>query len=288
MLEELWQKGDGAGCGLDLNECHLILLRVGAAQNYGLPLGAVASRRQQSEFFHALRLNDLLLARACAQGNERAWERFFALYRQPLLRAAIAIAGSDTMGRDLAGALYAELYGLKTLDGERRCPLESYRGRGSLIGWLRTTLAQRHVDHHRRSHRELPLDDPRNSLDPPALEPEAATPPAELETLGKAIQAALVPLQPEERFVLAAYYVDGRTLAQIAPVLGVHEATISRKLHRAIMGIRKRILKHLQGFGLSRRAAEEALGTDPRDLNLNLKKLLQAPASDAFQEKAAR
>jgi len=38
---------------------------------------------------------------------------------------------------------------------------------------------------------------------------------------------------------------------------------------------------------MSRRAAEEALGADPRDLDINLKKLLQSSQSDAFQEKAA-
>ena len=154
-LEELSRECDAAACGLTLGEVNRILLRVGTAQNYGLPAGAMASRRQQAAFFHNLRLADLVLAQACAQGNERAWERFIALYQQPLIRAAIAISGSDTLGRDLAGALYAELYGLTTRNGERRCPLDSYKGRGSLIGWLRTTLAQRHVDHHRRSHREL-------------------------------------------------------------------------------------------------------------------------------------
>jgi RNA polymerase sigma-70 factor (ECF subfamily) len=52
--------------------------------------------------------------------------------------------------------------------------------------------------------------------------------------------------------------------------------------------IRKQILKDLQGLGLSRRAAEEMMGTDPRDLELNLRKLLQNSQLDAFQEKAAR
>ena len=79
--------------------------------------------------------------------------------RQPLTRAAIAISGSETVGRDLADAFYAELYGLNTRDGERHCPLDSYRGRGSLLGWLRTTLAQRFVDHYRRTYREQALDE---------------------------------------------------------------------------------------------------------------------------------
>jgi RNA polymerase sigma-70 factor (ECF subfamily) len=70
-------------------------------------------------------------------------------------------------------------------------------------------------------------------------------------------------------------------------VLSVHEATVSRRLRRVTDGLRKKVLRNLEDAGLSRRAAEEALGADPRDLDLNLKKLLQYSQSDAFQEKAA-
>lgn len=288
LLDELWRECGAEAYGLDHGECSKILLGIGVAQNYGLASDAVPSRKQQADYFRSLRLPDLVLARACAGGNERAWEHFVALYQQPLVRAAVAITGSDTLGRDLAGALYAELYGLKERDGQRRCPLDSYKGRGSLIGWLRTTLAQRHVDHHRRSHRELPLDDPLNSYDPPALEPEPEKLPADLIVLGKAVEEALARRQVEERFLLAAYYIDGRTLQQIAQALHVHETTISRKLRRVIDDLRKQLFRNLRRAGLSRRAAEEALGADPRDLDINLKKLLQNSQSDAFQEKAAR
>jgi RNA polymerase sigma-70 factor (ECF subfamily) len=284
LLEELWQQCDGASCGLERGEFNQILLDVGTAQNYGLAAGTAASRQQQAAYFRALRLGDLVLARACAAGNERAWERFVAIYRQPLVRAAIAITGNSTLGRELADQLYAELFGLTERDGERRCPLQSYRGRGSLIGWLRTTLAQRHVDHHRRSHREQPLAE----LDAPAPAPVLENPAAELTELEKALEAAFERCGAEDRFLLAAYYLDERTLLQIAKVLNVHEATVSRKLRRVCQQLRKQVLRNLQGFGLSRRAAGEALGADPRDLDLNLKKLLQYSQSDAFQEKAAR
>jgi len=71
--------------------------------------------------------------------------------------------------------------------------------------------------------------------------------------------------------------------------LGVHEATISRRLKRATELVRKRLLKNLEKSGMSRRAAEEVLGTDPRDVDLkmDLKKLLQHSASGTFREKAA-
>lgn len=286
LIEELWQTSDATAYGLERGAFAEILLKAGSAQNYGLNDGASASRQQQTAFFSSLRLNDLVLARACARGHERAWERFLALYHNPLERAAIAIANSETVGRDLADSLYAELYGLTTREGERRCPLDSYRGRGSLIGWLRTTLAQRHVDHYRRTHREQPLNESAE-FDAPAKEPEPIPPTRELAMLGKAIEEALIRQPAEDRFLLAAYYLDDRTLLQVGKLLGVHEATVSRKLRRVTGDLRKQILKNLAAVGMSRRAAEEALGTDPRDLDLNLKKLLQNSPSDAFQEKAA-
>lgn len=283
LLAELWRECEAGGWGLEQGEFGEILARIGTEQNYGLAALEIASRRQQAEFFRGLRLGDLVLARACAKGNERAWERFVALYRQTLLRAAIAITGSETLGSELADQLYAELYGLTERDGKRRCPLESYRGIGSLIGWLRTTLAQRFVDHHRRSHREQPLEE----VDTPAMDPVPTAAAGEITALGKAIEEALGRQEAEERFLLAAYYLDGRTLLEIAKVLGVHEATVSRRLRRVTDGLRKQVLRNLQDAGLSRRAAEEALGADPRDLDLNLKKLLQYSQVDAFQEKAA-
>jgi RNA polymerase sigma-70 factor (ECF subfamily) len=105
--------------------------------------------------------------------------------------------------------------------------------------------------------------------------------------LKRAIEDALRGRDAEERYLLAAYYLDGQTLLEIARLLGVHEATVSRKLKRATEDTRKQVLRNLQHYGLSRRAAEEALGADPRDLDVNLKKLLQNSQTEAFKERAA-
>jgi len=286
LADELWRACAAASWGLTRNEFDQILIEAGTAQNFGLDEAATpvgATRKRQAEFFRGFCVDDLVLARACARGNERAWERFVAIYRQPLTRAAIAITGSETVGRDLAEQLYAELYGLNEREGQRRCPLLSYRGRGSLMGWLRTTLAQRHVDHYRRTRREEPIEE----YDAPALDPPPQTPARELSLLKRAIEQAIANRNAEERYLLAAYYLDEQTLLEIGRVLGVHEATVSRRLRRAAGEIRKQILKALERSGMSRRAAEEAMGADPRDVELNLKKLLQQSQSEAFQEQAA-
>jgi RNA polymerase sigma-70 factor (ECF subfamily) len=286
LAAELWRGCDAARWGLTRDEFEQILVDAGTAQNFGLAEASnatPATPKQQAVFFRSLCVADFALARACARGNERAWEHLVAVYRQPLTRAAIAITGSETLGCDLADQLYAELYGLNVREGQRRCPLLSYRGRGSLMGWLRTTLAQRHVDHYRRTRREEPIEE----LDSPAPEPLPQTPARELSLLERAIEQAVSSCNAEERYLLAAYYLDGQTLLEIARVLGVHEATVSRRLHRTADQIRKQILKKLQRRGMSRRAAQEAMGADARDLEVNLKKLLQNSQSETFQEQAA-
>lgn len=286
LLDELWRECGAGQWGLGREEFDQIVLLAGIGQNFGKNPGIKATGEQQALFFKGVKLADLVLAKACAGGNERAWEHFMALYSQPLTRAAIAISKSETVGKDLAGAFYAELYGLTTREGRRKCPLDSYLGRGSLLGWLRTTLAQRFVDHYRRTYREESLEE--NTPDTPVSDSTAQPEDAMLATLSEAVQGTLRNQDAEERFLLAAYYMDGQTLAEIGKLLHVHEATVSRKLRRATDAVRKRLLRNLQKGGMSRRAAEEALGTDPRDLDLkmDLKKLLQIPEAESFSRQA--
>lgn len=286
LRDELWRQCEAWQWGLEREQFDRIVLLAGIGQNFGLEADATVTYEQQATFFRTVKLADLVLAKACAVGNERAWEQFMALYNQPLTRAAIAISGSDTVGRDLADAFYGELYGLTTRVGQRRCPLDSYRGRGSLLGWLRTTLAQRFVDHYRRTFREESLE--AQKIDAPAPDSVVQAEPATLAMLSEAVQAALRNRTTEERFLLEAYFLDGRTLAQIARALGVHEATISRRLRSTTESVRKQLLHGLQMCGLSRKAAVEALGTDPRDVDLKMdvRKLLQNPEAETFSRQA--
>jgi RNA polymerase sigma-70 factor (ECF subfamily) len=278
LLQELWLAADAEATGLTREEFAAALIAVGTKHHFGQPSEISPTPTQEAAFYRALRLPELALAQACSLGRDAAWQRFLSLYRTPLTQAAISITGSATLGHDLADSLYAELFGLSERAGQRRSPLASYSGRGSLLGWLRTTLAQRHIDHLRRTHRETPLD----NLDA-AAPASAATPlPAELTRLKQAVARTFTALPPDDRFLLASYFIDQKTLLQIARVLQVHEATVSRKLKRLTTGMHKQLLLNLQSGGLSKRAAEEALGADPRDLDINLRSLLQSSQSATF------
>jgi RNA polymerase sigma-70 factor (ECF subfamily) len=288
QAEDLWRAAEADRCGLGLEDFLSALLAVGASLNHGRAAGEYADAAQKTAFFRSLHLKDFALAQACSLGTELAWERFIALYRGPLTQAAIAIAGSATLGHDLADSLYADLYGMRQLEGARRSPLASYSGRGSLLGWLRATLAQRYVDHHRKTRREAPLDAESDASDTLAA-PVASLPArGELERLARALSRTLAALPAEDRFLLSAYFLDRQTLLQISRLLRVHEATISRRLKRLTSDLRKQLIHHLQAGGLSRRAAEEALGADPRDIEINLRALLQTSQVASFQDTKTR
>lgn len=240
------------------------------------------------EFCATLRVEDLALARGCAAGNERAWEVFLLRFREKLYDVARQITREDSTGRELADSVYADLYGMKTRDGTRVSKLASYSGRGSLDGWLRTVVAQEFVNTYRKQRRLVSLDEEaEEGAQFAAASPEPIAPANPV--LERATDEALRELDPEDRFVLASYFLDGRTLAEIARALRVHESTISRKVEKLTKSLRKQILKNLVRFGMSRRQAEEALAADVRDLTVDIRaSLAQDSVSGAFSEKGAK
>jgi RNA polymerase sigma-70 factor (ECF subfamily) len=270
--EELWRVAGAELLEVSRAEFAEALETIGARDNFGLDPEKRANERQRETFWRVLHLQELAIARGCALGRESAWRRFLAQYQEQLIRAAVEMTGSAALGGELASALYSELFGLTEREGRRWSPLLRYSGRGSLMGWLRAILAQRRVNQYRKIGRETELGE----IEPAAAVSEQIEP-EQLEGLRLALKMTLSEASAEERFLLSAYYLDQHTLHEMSRVLRVHEATISRKLKRATERLRKQLLRTLTARGLSRRAAEEALGTDPRDVDINLRKFLQKP-----------
>lgn len=278
--EELWRVAGASRVEVSKAEFAEALEAIAARDNFGLDPGKQANERQQEIFWRALHLEELAIARGCALGRESAWRRFLAEYREQLTRTAVEMTGSAALGEELASALYSELFGLTEREGRRWSPLLRYSGRGSLMGWLRAILAQRRVNQYRKIGRETGLGE----IEPAARVSEHLEL-KQLEDMRGAIKMTLSAASAEERFLLSAYYLDQHTLHEISRVLRVHEATVSRKLKRATEHLRKELLRTLRTRGLSRRAAEEALGTDPRDVDINLRNLLQKSEDDPNSNK---
>jgi RNA polymerase sigma-70 factor (ECF subfamily) len=261
-----------------INEARLveILAEVVSERDHATPEAEIHG------FLTSLRLEELVLVRACMSGNESAWDIFLFRFRPTLYDAAYKIAKEDRAARELADSLYAELFGVDAKGHERTSKLAYYQGRGSLQGWLRAVVAQEYINLYRRAKRETSLDqalDDGKQFEAKEEEVSVADPRAEA-----AATAELATLEAEERFLLVAYYLDRRTLADIAKLMRVHESTISRRLERVVSGLRKRIHKRMMDSGMSQRQADEAMqDVDVRDLRVKVDETLrQGTPSGAF------
>lgn len=259
-------------------------------------LADVVSRRDPTTagtdipgFLASIKLEELVLARACAAGNDYAWEVFLTRYRATFYESAYKIVREESQARELADSLYAELYGVDAKGQQRTSKLLYYQGRGSLQGWLRTVIAQEYINRYRSVRRETSLDE---AVDGGK---QFESRPPDIAVLDPRVEAAvsteLAALDAEERFLLASYFLDHRTLADIAKVIRVHESTISRKLERITSGLHKRIRKQMLQSGMSAREADEAIqDIDVRDLRVNVKETLrqETPGGAFYKQKGER
>ena len=272
----LHERCGAAAYGLGREQFAAILRDI---QGKYLPL---ASPDEAADFCGALRLEELALARGCAAGNEHAWHDFISRYRNKLRAMALHITRDAAHAAELADSLFADLYGVNTRDGARQSKLVSYTARGSLEGWLRTVMAQEFINRYRKQKRVVSLDE-QEEEGTQFIAPNPQPVIASDVRLEAAIDEAVARLSPEDRYVLAAYHLDGRTLAEIARVLGLHESSISRRLDRVTTTLRKCILAGLRERGMSHAQAKEALETDVRDLKLDLRaRLAQDSGAKAF------
>jgi RNA polymerase sigma-70 factor len=214
------------------------------------------SARELEQYLGSLHLEDLALASACAAGSEPAWDHFIQQYRGPLYRAADAIDATGS-ARELADALYGDLYGARERDGERQSLFRYFHGRSSLATWLRAVLAQRHVDGIRTKRRFEPLPEdaetiPANTNGSTEPDPERAR---YLQVMEQALSHAVDVLPPRDRLRLASYYTQQLTLAQTGRLLGEHEATVSRQLARTRTTIKVAVEEYLRNQGFT---ADEA------------------------------
>jgi RNA polymerase sigma factor (sigma-70 family) len=248
-------------------------------------------------YVSALRLEDLGLACACADGVAAAWEHFVGMYRGYLRACAGAMlkrSASAPEAQELADSLFAELYGLSA--GKRGSLLRYFHGRSSLKTWLRAVLAQRHVDRIRAGRKFEELEDAdgrENAKLPAAARVLHVADPHRAKYLLKftnALQTALENLNARDVALLRMYYAEQKKLAEIGRGLGEHESSVSRHLEkvrqdvrRAVEGILRGGSEALNGDGSSGGMSEAEIalcfeyGTE--DAPIDLDKLLSPSAA---------
>jgi len=223
----------------------------------------------------ALRLEDLGLASACADGVPEAWGHFVSTYRGYLRACAGAMlkrSASAPEAEELADSLFAELYGLSA--EKRGSLLRYFHGRSSLKTWLRAVLAQRHVDKIRagRKFEELQVEDGGDGAKPQvaARVLQVADPHRAMYLLKftKALQTALENVDAEDVARLRMYYAEQKKLTEIGLALGEHESSVSRHLERVRRDLRRAVEEILRGGAEGVNGDGRAIGMSDAEIAL--------------------
>lgn len=268
-------------------------MRVSAALNkYLFKADENASGADVKSFVDEIRADDFCLIIACENGIESAWEDLVKNFDGAVKSAARKYAKNAEDAEDLAGSIWAELYGLKKdADGKLKTKLAYYSGRGSLGGWLRAVTNQLAIDQFRKESKFVQIEEARefeNLANESANNSEnakvvrAGDNPEENfsrrqteKDVADALKTAIAELDAEDKLILKLYYFDDLKLKDIGAVLGFHEATASRKLVRIQTEIRQSVERNLQTkHGWQREEVKRHLADAASKLGMNFEKLL--------------
>jgi len=282
-----------------------LLPRVGGVlEKYLLRRQPEASAGEVDTFLDALRADDLCLVVACERGDDGAWTDLMEQFRATVLSAARGASANEDAAEELAQSVWADLYGLRArADGSVSGKLAYYSGCGSLGGWLRAVVGQLAIDRHRKSARLVQTEEATdfdrlareqheetdNFTVAAAPDPESALAGRETsDALERALRHALAGLDAEDRLLIKLYYFDDLRLREAGAVLGVHEATASRRLTRLHKEVRKRVEAFLiSEHGWSKGETARTLADAATHLDTDLRRMLagaETPASEQREE----
>lgn len=198
-------------------------------------------------FLENLSLVDLYLALACALGRDAAWVRFDRAYGEFLRRSSHLLLRRRDHADEVVDSFYGDLYVPRSGTGLKNA-LFHYGGRARLKTWLRSILFFRIRDYCAESRREPRmvscLDTIESNPGSGGGEPgrfavqERPNPEQQtdreflLEAVSSSLPGGFSSLDREELWLLREYYENGKTVEEIGRELGVHRATISRRLKR--------------------------------------------------------
>ncbi|HEX3282157.1 MAG TPA: sigma-70 family RNA polymerase sigma factor [Pyrinomonadaceae bacterium] len=258
-------------------------------EKYLLRDDANASPADVSEFAAKLHADDLCLIVACEQGNETAWTDLVARFGMTVRSAARSVSSNEEGAEDLAQSIWAELHGLRIRDdGKPASKLAYYSGRGSLAGWLRAVVGQLAVDQHRKQSRLVQTEDDSEfdrliqkdeqywSGHADRMNPETEISDKRASAdLQKALADSIGHLSDEDRLLVKLYYFDGLKLHEAGAILGVHEATASRRLTRIHADLRLNVAESLKNeHGWTRPETERAFSDIALQLEADIEPML--------------
>ncbi|MFL6822192.1 MAG: sigma-70 family RNA polymerase sigma factor [Xanthobacteraceae bacterium] len=186
----------------------------------GKSVTAAAARAAARDSSSADTASDDVLIRRIAAGDQLAMRTLFARHRIPLYRWLLRIVRDETLAEDLLSDVFLDVW--------RQAG--SYRGDASVSTWLLAIARYKALSARRaRPHAEL---DARvaSSIADPADDPEAAL---QKRNRSEVLQDSLARLSPEHGEVVDLVYYHGKSVKEVADIIGIGEATVKTRMFYA-------------------------------------------------------
>src|SRR5712691_12187981 len=163
--------------------------------------------------------DETLIARI-AGGDQLAMRTLFVRHRVPLYRWLLRIVRDETTAEDLLSEVFLDVW--------RQAA--SFKGRASVSTWLLAIARYKALSaHRRRIDAELDARIASTVADP-ADDPEAAL---QKKNRSELLRNSLANLSPEHGEVIDLVYYHGKSVREVADIVGVGEATVKTRMFYA-------------------------------------------------------
>jgi RNA polymerase sigma-70 factor (ECF subfamily) len=165
-------------------------------------------------------VSDEVLIGRIAAGDQFAMRTLFARHRIPLYRWLLRIVRDQTTAEDLLSDVFLDVW--------RQAA--SFKGRASVSTWL-LAIARYKALSARRARVEAQLDERiASTIADPADNPEAAL---QEKNRSEVLRDSLANLSPEQGEVIDLVYYHGKSVKEVAEIVGVGEATVKTRMFYA-------------------------------------------------------
>ncbi|HYZ44464.1 MAG TPA: sigma-70 family RNA polymerase sigma factor [Xanthobacteraceae bacterium] len=165
-------------------------------------------------------VSDEVLIGRIAAGDQFAMRTLYARHRIPLYRWLLRIVRDQTTAEDLLSDVFLDVW--------RQAA--SFKGRASVSTWL-LAIARYKALSARRVRVDAQLDERiASSIADPADNPEAAL---QEKNRSDLLRDCLANLSPEQGEVIDLVYYHGKSVKEVAEIIGVGEATVKTRMFYA-------------------------------------------------------
>jgi RNA polymerase sigma-70 factor, ECF subfamily len=190
------------------------------ALTHARPATAAAARAAAQDTSSDHAASDEALVNGIAGGDQLAMHTLFARYRIPIYRWLMGIVRDETLAEDLLSDVFLDVW--------RQAA--SFEGRASVSTWL-LAIARYKALSVRRARVDAELDERIEcTVADPADDPETTL---QNKNRSEILRGSLARLSREHSEVIDLVYYHGKSVKEVAEIVGVGEATVKTRMFYA-------------------------------------------------------